>query len=72
MGLSPKLVGNLFDVVLQPREEGLSLFLVERNAKPTFDATSHCLVMESGEVAMSGTSAELSHDPRVREAYLGL
>ncbi|MFG3295236.1 ABC transporter ATP-binding protein [Streptomyces sp. NPDC048179] len=72
MGLSPKLVGNILDVLLRLREEGLSLLLVEQNAKLTFGATSHCLVMENGEVAMSGTSAALSHDPRVREVYLGL
>ncbi|MEV5842270.1 ABC transporter ATP-binding protein [Streptomyces sp. NPDC051985] len=72
MGLSPKLVGNILDVLLRLREEGLSLLLVEQNAKLTFGATSHCLVMENGEVAMSGTSVALSHDPRVREVYLGL
>ncbi|MDQ0771659.1 branched-chain amino acid transport system ATP-binding protein [Streptomyces aurantiacus] len=72
MGLSPKLVGNILDVLLKLREEGLSLLLVEQNAKLTFGVTSHCIVMENGEVAMNGTSAELSHDPRVREVYLGL
>ncbi|MFG3131395.1 ABC transporter ATP-binding protein [Streptomyces tendae] len=72
MGLSPKLVGNILDVLRRLREEGLSLLLVEQNAKLTFGATSHCIVMENGEVAMSGTSAELSQNPRVREVYLGL
>jgi branched-chain amino acid transport system ATP-binding protein len=72
MGLSPKLVGNILDVLLKLREEGLSLLLVEQNAKLTFGATSHCLVMENGEVAMNGPSDELRHDPRVREVYLGL
>ncbi|MFD7713040.1 hypothetical protein ACFV6E_14025 [Streptomyces sp. NPDC059785] len=45
---------------------------MEQNAKLAFGVTSHCLVMENGEVAMSGTSTALSHDPRVREVYLGL
>ncbi|WP_328557889.1 ABC transporter ATP-binding protein [Streptomyces sp. NBC_00358] len=72
MGLSPKLVGNILDVLLRLREEGLSLLLVEQNAKLTFGVTSHCIVMENGRVAMRGTSAQLSHDPRVREVYLGL
>ncbi|NNN30031.1 ABC transporter ATP-binding protein [Streptomyces sp. S3(2020)] len=72
MGLSPKLVGSILDVLLTLREEGLSLLLVEQNAKLTFGATSHCLVMENGEVAMHGPSDELRHDPRVREVYLGL
>ncbi|WP_030602466.1 ABC transporter ATP-binding protein [Streptomyces fulvoviolaceus] len=72
MGLSPILVGSILDVLLKLREEGLSLLLVEQNAKLTFGATSHCLVMENGEVAMTGPSADLRHDPRVREVYLGL
>ncbi|GGX57999.1 ABC transporter ATP-binding protein [Streptomyces fructofermentans] len=72
MGLSPKLVGSILDVLLKLREEGMSLLLVEQNAKLTFGVTSSCVVMENGEVAMTGTSAELSRDPRVREVYLGL
>ncbi|MFD6287327.1 hypothetical protein [Streptomyces sp. NPDC060205] len=50
---------------------------VPRRSEPacgplTFGATSHCLVMENGSVAMTGTSEELSQDPRVRRIYLGL
>ena len=72
MGLSPILVGFILDTLQRLREEGLSLLLVEQNAKLTFGATSHCLVMENGSVAMTGTSEELSRDPRVRQIYLGL
>ncbi|WP_322724967.1 ATP-binding cassette domain-containing protein [Streptomyces spongiae] len=72
MGLSPKLVGFILDTLRRLREEGLSLLLVEQNAKLTFGATSHCLVMENGSVAMTGTSEELSRDTRVRRIYLGL
>ncbi|WP_329537451.1 ABC transporter ATP-binding protein (plasmid) [Streptomyces sp. NBC_01450] len=72
MGLSPKLVGFILDTLQRLREEGLSLLLVEQNAKLTFGATSHCLVMENGSVAMTGTSEALSRDTRVRQIYLGL
>ncbi|MFI6335726.1 ABC transporter ATP-binding protein [Streptomyces sp. NPDC050535] len=72
MGLSPILVGFILDTLRRLREEGLSLLLVEQNAKLTFGATSHCLVMENGGVAMTGTSEELSRDARVRQIYLGL
>ncbi|MGW0578988.1 ABC transporter ATP-binding protein [Streptomyces sp. NPDC002920] len=72
MGLSPKLVGFILDTLRRLREEGLSMLLVEQNAKLTFGATSHCLVMENGNVAMTGTSEELSRDTRVRQIYLGL
>lgn len=72
MGLSPKLVEDILAVLIRLRAEGLSLLLVEQNAKLTFEATSSCLVVENGEVAMSGTSARLRHDPQVRRIYLGL
>jgi branched-chain amino acid transport system ATP-binding protein len=72
MGLSPKLVENILEVLLRLRDEGLSLLLVEQNAKLTFEATSDCVVMENGEVAMTGTSRELRDDVRVRRIYLGL
>ncbi|MCO8276155.1 ABC transporter ATP-binding protein [Actinoplanes sp. TRM 88003] len=72
MGLSPKLVGDILAVLLRLRAEGLSLLLVEQNAKLTFEATSSCLVVENGEVAMTGASERLRHDPRVRRIYLGL
>ncbi|GGN94128.1 ABC transporter ATP-binding protein [Actinoplanes lobatus] len=72
MGLSPKLVEEILAVLLRLRAEGLTLLLVEQNAKLTFEATSHCLVVENGSVAMTGTSERLRHDPRVRRIYLGL
>jgi branched-chain amino acid transport system ATP-binding protein len=72
MGLSPKLVENILEVLLRLRAEGLSLLLVEQNAKLTFEATSDCVVMENGEVAMTGTSRQLRDDVRVRRIYLGL
>lgn len=72
MGLSPKLVEDILAVLLRLRAEGMSLLLVEQNAKLTFEATTRCLVVENGEVAMTGTSEQLRRDPRVRQIYLGL
>jgi branched-chain amino acid transport system ATP-binding protein len=72
MGLSPKLIENVLEVLVRLREQGIGLLLVEQNAKLTFGVTSHCLVMENGNMAMSGTSEELSRDARVRQIYLGL
>jgi branched-chain amino acid transport system ATP-binding protein len=72
MGLSPKLVEDILAVLQRLRAEGLSLLLVEQNAKLTFEATSRCLVVENGEVAMTGTAEQLRHDPQVRRIYLGL
>jgi branched-chain amino acid transport system ATP-binding protein len=72
MGLSPKLVEAILAVLQRLQGQGLSMLLVEQNAKLTFEATRTCLVMENGEVAMSGGSGDLAHDSRVRKIYLGL
>jgi branched-chain amino acid transport system ATP-binding protein len=72
MGLSPKLVGEMLAVLQRLSQDGLSMLLVEQNAKLTFEATSTCLVVENGSVAMTGSSHELRHDVRVRRIYLGL
>jgi branched-chain amino acid transport system ATP-binding protein len=72
MGLSPKLVEDVLAILQRLRAEGLSLLLVEQNAMLTFEVTSDCLVLENGEVALAGTSAQLRGDPQVRRVYLGL
>lgn len=72
MGLSPKLVSDIAAVLKKLNAGGLAILLVEQNAKLTFDVTTTCLVMENGEIAAGGTSAELSEDPQVRRIYLGL
>jgi branched-chain amino acid transport system ATP-binding protein len=72
MGLSPKLVEEILGILQRLSAAGLGLLLVEQNAKLTFEATATCLVMENGEIAMTGASAELAHDPLVRQIYLGL
>ena len=72
MGLSPKLVEDILAVLRRLRADGLSMLLVEQNAKLTFEATETCVVMENGRIAMTGSSAELAHDPLVRQIYLGI
>lgn len=72
MGLSPKLVEVILGILRRLRAEGLGLLLVEQNAMLTFEVTTECLVLENGEVALTGTSEELRSDPQVRKVYLGL
>jgi branched-chain amino acid transport system ATP-binding protein len=72
MGLSPKLVEEILATLRRLNETGHALLLVEQNAKLTFEATETCVVMENGEIAMTGKSADLRHDSRVRQIYLGL
>jgi branched-chain amino acid transport system ATP-binding protein len=72
MGLSPKLVEVIGETLRQLRDDGLSLLLVEQNAMLTFETTTDCLVLENGEVALSGSSTELSGNARVRSVYIGV
>jgi len=72
MGLSPKLVEDILAVLQRLNREGLTMLLVEQNAKLTFEATTSCLVVENGAVAMTGASAKLRQDTQVRRIYLGL
>lgn len=72
MGLSPKLVDEVLAVIQQLNGEGMSILLVEQNAKLTFEATTHCYVMENGAIVMEGAASDLRHDARVRQIYLGI
>jgi branched-chain amino acid transport system ATP-binding protein len=72
MGLSPKLVEVIGETLRRLRDDGLSLLLVEQNAMLTFETTTECLVLENGEIALSGSAAELSGNARVRSIYIGL
>jgi branched-chain amino acid transport system ATP-binding protein len=72
MGLSPKLVDEVLAVICRLSGEGLSILLVEQNAKLTFEATERCFVMENGEIVMSGNADDLRTDSQVRKIYLGI
>ena len=71
MGLSPLLVERIFSVVREVSERGISILLVEQNARLALQIAHRGYVMDSGEIVLTGHAAELLHDPRVREAYLG-
>lgn len=72
MGLSPRLVDDVLATVRSLSASGMSILLVEQNAKLTFEATERCYVMENGRIAATGPSAELKSDPAVRKLYLGI
>jgi branched-chain amino acid transport system ATP-binding protein len=71
MGLSPIMVEKIFDVVREVRSQGVTVLLVEQNAKLALQIADRAYVMESGLITMSGDAKELLDDPRVRAAYLG-
>jgi branched-chain amino acid transport system ATP-binding protein len=71
LGLAPLIVREIFRVVRQLRERGVSLLIVEQNARVALQVADHAYVIENGSVALSGPAGELARDPRVAAAYLG-
>ena len=71
MGLSPLLVQEIFDIIRNIHEEGMTILLVEQNAQMALSVADRAYVLETGRVVMDGTGAELLTNERVRSAYLG-
>ncbi len=71
MGLAPLMVEKIFEVVRQVSRDGVTILLVEQNARLALDVSNRGYVMESGLVTLSGESAGLLENPQVRQAYLG-
>jgi branched-chain amino acid transport system ATP-binding protein len=72
MGLAPVVVDEIVEALQELRHGGMSILLVEQNAKVTFSVTEHCLVLENGRRVKDGPSSELRRDPEVRRIYLGI
>lgn len=73
MGLAPILVDQVFQIIVQLREEsGVTVFLVEQNAFAALSIADRGYVIETGDIALTGAGRSLLEDPRVREAYLGV
>jgi branched-chain amino acid transport system ATP-binding protein len=71
MGLSPIMVEKIFEVVRKISAEGVTILLVEQNAKLALQAAHRAYVMDSGLITMSGRASDMLDDPKVRAAYLG-
>lgn len=71
MGLAPLMVQTVFEVIRNIAASGVTIFLVEQNARLALDVCARGYVMESGLITLADTSAALLADPRVRAAYLG-
>src|SRR2546425_57364 len=72
LGLAPKVVDHLIEVVREINREGTALILVEQDVLVALDAADRAYVLENGRVALSGKAADVKEDPGVRRAYLGL
>ena len=71
MGLAPILVEQIFEIIQDINEQGVSILLVEQNAQMALSIADRAYVLETGKVALSGFADELMENPQVKEAYLG-
>jgi branched-chain amino acid transport system ATP-binding protein len=72
LGLAPRIVRDILHIVSDLRQTGVAILLVEQNARAALQIADRGYVLETGEIALSGSSAELTGNPRVVESYLGL
>jgi branched-chain amino acid transport system ATP-binding protein len=72
LGLQPNLTYDVFDALLQLRDQGVTILLVEQNVNATLDITDRAYILEQGKIAMEGRSKELKNNKHVRNAYLGI
>jgi len=71
MGLAPIMVQKIFEVIRAVAAQGMTILLIEQNAKLALETSQRGYVMESGEITLNGDAALLLDDPKVRAAYLG-
>jgi len=71
MGLSPAYVEQVFDIIREINHQGTTIFMVEQNANMGLSIADRAYVLQTGEVVLSGPSAELRQNEQIRHAYLG-
>lgn len=71
MGLAPMLVEQIFEIIFEINQQGVSILLVEQNANMALSIADRAYVLETGKVALSGNADELMKNPLVKESYLG-
>jgi len=71
MGLAPRVVADIFHTVVKLRQEGLTILIVEQNARAALRIADRGYVLETGKIILQGTAAELLEDHDVKRAYLG-
>ncbi|SBT44445.1 ABC transporter ATP-binding protein [Micromonospora auratinigra] len=72
MGLAPKLIQQIFEIITRINEQGTTILLVEQNAQQALSRAHRGYVLETGRIVKEGTGRDLLHDPAVKEAYLGV
>ena len=71
MGLSPLLVDQVFEIIKDYHKSGVTILLVEQNAKKALSVSDRAYVLETGDITMEGNAADLLNDENVKKAYLG-
>lgn len=71
VGLAPLIVKEIMSIMVQLKESGVTIVLVEQNTKAALKVADHVLVMERGRISHTGSSSEIIADVTIKEAYLG-
>lgn len=71
MGLAPLAVERIFEALIKLNDQGLAMLMVEQNARMALDVADRAVVLQTGEVTLSGTAVDLRRDDRVCSVYLG-
>jgi branched-chain amino acid transport system ATP-binding protein len=72
LGLAPRVVEEIFEVITRINDEGVTILLAEQNARLALGVARQCYVLQNGRIAIQGTSTELLQDEQVRRSYLGI
>jgi len=72
LGLAPILVREIFNVINRVRKEGMTVLIVEQNVKRTLATADRAYVLENGRIILEGSGADLSNNPHIQAAYLGI
>ncbi|MBM3609050.1 MAG: ATP-binding cassette domain-containing protein, partial [Alphaproteobacteria bacterium] len=72
LGLAPLIVAEIFSIVDSLRDTGVSILMIEQNARAALRLADHAYVMELGAITMQGPAQQLAADPRIEETYLGV
>jgi branched-chain amino acid transport system ATP-binding protein len=71
LGLAPLVVAEVFRIIREIRDEGVTVFLIEQNAHAALQIADHAYLLETGRIVLEGAGTEILDNPRVQEAYLG-
>ncbi len=71
LGLAPKIVGEVFDIIKRLRDEGITILLVEQNAYAALKISDYAYVMENGKIVLEGVASKMIGNDQIREKYLG-